>query len=210
MPQETSWWVTGSLFEACNCDLICPCHVSFRQKPTNEVCEAIWGVHIAEGSFGGTSLDDLNAAFAAYCPGPTMADGDWSSVLYLDRSASPAQEQAMLSIFSGEGGGPFARLALFFSNGKFEAVRSVQFDYVEEPCVRKLQMSAENVDGNLEVEAIRGADGEGVAKLINLRNVIHGPEHVLAHSSYRVHDQTLHFDGSSKHGLYSQFRWSNP
>lgn len=116
----------------------------------------------------------------------------------------------MLSIFSGEGGGPFARLALFFSNGKFEAVRSVQFDYVEEPCVRKLQMSAENVDGNLEVEAIRGADGEGVAKLINLRNVIHGPEHVLAHSSYRVHDQTLHFDGSSKHGLYSQFRWSNP
>ena len=210
MPEETSWWAAGSLFEGCNCDLICPCHVSIRQKPTNGVCEAIWGVHIAEGSYGATSLDDLSAAVAAYCPGPTMSDGNWSSVLYLDRSASPAQAPAMLSIFSGEEGGPWARIAPLFSNGRFESVRKVQIDYAEESRVRKLQISAENVDFNLEVEAIRGADREGVAKLTNLYNVMHGPEHVLAHSDYRVHDQTLRFDGSSKHGLYSQFRWSYP
>lgn len=210
MSEKPSWWVGGSLFEGCSCELLCPCHVSFQQKPSYGYCEAIWGVHISEGLYSDVCLVDLNASVVAYCPGPTMADGNWSSVLYLDKSASPAQEQAMLNIFSGEAGGPWARIAPLFANGRFESVQSVQILYIEESRTRKLEITAENGACSLEVEAIRGADREGVAKLMNLFNVIHGPEHVLAHSNYRVYDQGLHFDGSSKHGLYSQFRWSGP
>ena len=207
---ETSWWVAGSLFEGCNCDLICPCHVSFRQKAPYGYCEAIWGVHITEGAYPNASLDGLNASVAAYCPGPTMADGNWRAVLYLDQSASPEQEHALLNIFSGEAGGPWARIAPLFADGRFESVRKVQILFNKESRKRKFQISGDNDVASLEVEAIRGADREGVAKIINLFNVIHGLEQVLARSNYRIHDQELRFEGSAKHGLYSEFRWSGP
>ena len=209
-PAEASWWVAGNLFEGCNCELLCPCHVSFRQKPSYGYCEAIWGVHIVEGRYADAALDGLNASVAAYCPGPTMADGNWRAVLYLDQSASPAQEHGLRNIFSGEGGGPWARIAPLFANGRFESLRKVQFLFAKESRSRKLQILGENNVGSLEVEAIRGADRMGVAKITNLYNVIHGLEHVLARSKYRVHDQELRFEGSAKHGLYSEFRWSGP
>jgi len=207
---ETGWWVAGSLFEGCNCELLCPCHVSFQQRASYGFCEAIWGVHIADGAYRDASLDGLNAAIAAYCPGPAMADGNWRAVLYLDQAASPEQEQALLNIFSGEEGGPWARIAPLFANGRFETVRKLQIIFSKESRVRKLQIIGDDEVGSLEVEAIRGADRQGVAKIINLHNVIHGLEHVMARSNYRIHDQELRFEGSGKHGLYSEFRWSGP
>ncbi len=207
---ETSWTATGSLFEGCNCELICPCHVSFRQKPSYEICEAIWGVHIAEGSYSGASLDGLNAVVVASCPGPTMADGNWRAVLYLDQSVSPEQEHALLKVFSGEVGGPWARIAPFYTNGKFESVHKVQLLFTKESRKRRLQILGDGDRVSLEVEAIRGADRKGVAKLVNLFNVMHGREHVLARSTYRIHDQELQFEGSGKHAIYSEFRWSGP
>ena len=207
---ETSWRIAGSWFEGCNCELLCPCHVSFRQKASFGFCEAIWGVHIADGVFRDTPIHGLNASVAAYCPGPAMADGNWRAVLYLDQAASPEQEQALLNIFSGEEGGPWARIAPLFANGRFEAVRKLQILFSKESRVRKLQIVGDNEVGRLEVEAIRGADREGVAKIVNLHNVMHGLEHVMARSNYRIHDQELRFEGSGKHGLYSEFRWSGP
>ena len=207
----TGWWVAGSLFEGCNCELLCPCHVSFQQRASYGFCEAIWGVHIADGAYRDVSLDGLNAAVAAYCPGPAMADGNWRAVLYLDQSAPPEQEQALLNIFSGEEGGPWARIAPLFANGRFETVRKLQILFSsKESRVRKLQIIGDGEVGSLEVEAILGADRQGVAKIINLHNVIHGLEHVMARSNYRIHDQVLRFEGSGKHGLYSEFRWSGP
>ncbi|MCI0857496.1 MAG: DUF1326 domain-containing protein [Chloroflexi bacterium] len=206
----TSWWIAGSLFEGCNCELLCPCHVSFQQRASYGFCEAIWGVHIADGAYRDVSLDGLNAAVAAYCPGPAMAGGNWRAVLYLDQSAPPEQEQALLNIFSGEEGGPWARIAPLFANGRFETVRKLQILFSKESRVRKLQIIGDGEVGSLEVEAILGADRQGVAKIINLHNVIHGLEHVMARSNYRIHDQVLRFEGSGKHGLYSEFRWSGP
>jgi hypothetical protein len=207
---ETSWSAAGSLFEGCNCELLCPCHVSFQQKPSYGNCDAIWGVHLAEGNCSGASLDGLNAAVVASCPGPTMADGNWRAVLYLDQSVSPEQEHALLKVFSGEVGGPWAKIASFYTDGKFESVHKVQFIFTKESRKRTLRILGGDDVVRLEVEAIRGADRKGVAKLINLFNVIHGREHVLARSTYRIQDKELQFEGTGKHGLYSEFRWSGP
>ena len=35
LEMTVEWTVEGDLFEGCNCNLLCPCHVSFRQPPTN-------------------------------------------------------------------------------------------------------------------------------------------------------------------------------
>ena len=72
MAQDLRWWAEGDLLDACNCELLCPCHVSFRQKATYDTCEAIWGVNIQRGEWGQTPLDGLKAVIVAFAPGPLM------------------------------------------------------------------------------------------------------------------------------------------
>lgn len=205
MMQNEQWWATGDLFEGCNCELLCPCHISFRQRPTYATCDAVWAVHIQEGQYGTIGLNGLNVLVATHCPGPTMFDGNWTMVLYIDNQASHTQEEALVSIFSGAAGGPWARLGAFFAPGKFKAVKRVPFHFVKGNRTRSLSVP-DTV--SLEVEAIRGANREEEVKLVNLYNVIHGPEHILARSSHRVTDEGLQWANRGKHGIYSRFRWS--
>ena len=201
---KPSWWAEGELFEGCNCNLLCPCHISFRQPPTNGVCDAIWGVSFDEGRFGEVDLAGLGAVIFVHSPGPTMADGDWTSVLYLDESATDEQAEALRAVFSGEAGGPWEILGQFFRNGQLTAVRKVPLEISIDATARTLRASDRVL---LEVRAIRGADRDGLATITNLRNVIHGPVHTLARSNQSIKDETISWEEQGKHGLYSRFRW---
>ncbi len=200
-----SWWAEGDLFEGCNCNLLCPCHISFRQPPTNSYCEAIWGASFEGGRFGDVDLAGLGAVIFVHSPGPTMFDGDWTSVLYLDEAASADQAHALEAIFSGQAGGPWEILGQFFREGKLTAVRKAPLEITIDSTTRTLRASNQVL---LEVQAIRGADREGLATITNLRNVIHGNVHTLARSNQVVRDDTLSWEKQGKHGLYSRFRWA--
>ncbi len=61
----------------------------------------------------------------------------------------------------------------------------------------------------LEMQSLRGGeDRQGVVTINNLRNVIHGNEHVLGLSNFKVDDETMTWEYQGKHGLYSEFNWS--
>jgi hypothetical protein len=201
------WWAEGDLFEGCNCDSLCPYHVAFRQKSTNATCHNAWGAHIDQGRYGPVDLAGLNAMMITYCPGPSMFDGDWVALLYIDDRATPQQEEALLTIFSGEGGGPWARIARFFKDGALTASGRASVEFARDRRTRTLRV---NHAASLEVEAIRGADPEQEVTIRNLYNVIHGPEQVIARSNLSVDAQGLKWDNSGKHGLYSHFKWSGP
>ncbi len=201
---KQSWWAEGDLFEGCNCNLLCPCHITFRQPPTNGYCEAIWGVSFDGGRFGEVDLAGLGAVILVHSPGPTMADGDWTSVLYVDDAAGDDQAETLRAIFSGEAGGPWEILSQFFRNGQLTAVRKVPLEISIDATTRTLRASDRVL---LEVQAIRGADRDGLATITNLRNVIHGPVHTLARSNQRIKDETISWEEQGKHGLYSRFRW---
>jgi len=55
MAQEP-WHLSGEYFEACNCDLICPCLV--QAPPSRGRCDAALAFHIADGTYGQTILND--------------------------------------------------------------------------------------------------------------------------------------------------------
>ena len=205
--QELNWWAEGDLLDACNCELLCPCHVSFRQKATYDTCEAIWGVNIERGEWGQIRLDGLKAVIIALAPEPVMIEGGWTALLYIDDNASPGQEEALTSIFSGTSGGPWSRLAAFFTDGKYKGVKRASIDFVKEHRARSIKVSGV---ASLDIEAIRGVNPDEVVKLTNLRNVIHGNEHVLALSTHSVDDQGIRWENVGKNGLYSNFRWSGP
>ncbi len=204
MQVNQSWWAEGELFEGCNCNLLCPCHISFRQPPTNGYCGAIWGVSFGAGRFGEVDLAGLGAVIFVHSPGPTMADGNWTAVLYIDNEAGDEQSEALRAIFSGEAGGPWEILGQFFRDGKLSVVRKVPLEITIDATSRTLHASDLVL---LEVQAIRGADLEGTATITNLRNVIHGNVHTLARSKQIIKDETLSWEEQGKHGLYSRFRW---
>ncbi|MBV8173321.1 MAG: DUF1326 domain-containing protein [Verrucomicrobia bacterium] len=47
-----SWKIAGSYFEACNCEVACPC--VFTSPPTSGECTVLIAWHIDHGSFGET------------------------------------------------------------------------------------------------------------------------------------------------------------
>src|SRR5260370_162833 len=103
-----SWKIAGSYFEACNCDLACPC--VFLSPPTSGDCTVLLAWHIDQGCFGEVNLDGLNAVLAAHSPGH-MLEVKWKVALYVDERANQGQQDALTQIFSGQGGGHLAGLA---------------------------------------------------------------------------------------------------
>lgn len=201
------WELAGDIFEGCNCQMICPCHFSFKQRQTELVCQATWAFHLENGSWGSLGLADINTFVVALSPGESMIEGNWTALLYIDDRATPEQEEALRAIFSGTAGGPWPRLSQFFTDREYKAVKLAPMEFTKE--VRGFSLKVPGT-AYLDVAAIAGADGQLVAKLSNVYNVIHGPEHTLARSNHGIADEGLAWDFTSTHGLYSKFRWSGP
>jgi len=199
------WSAEGDLFEGCNCNLLCPCHVSFRQPPSNGFCDTIWAVSFDKGRYGDVDLAGLKAAIFLHCPG-NMADGDWTTVLYVDDSSSPEQDEALRAIFSGTDGGPWQLMSQFYRDGKYKSVERMPLEMTIDGRTRTIKATDRLF---LEMETLRGgADRSSLVTIQNLRNVIHGDEHVMGLSNFKVNDETMTWDYQGKHGLYSKFNWS--
>ncbi|NQW24515.1 MAG: hypothetical protein HQ475_13855 [SAR202 cluster bacterium] len=96
-------------------------------------------------------------------------------------------------------------MAQFYRDGQYLAVTRTPLDITINERTKTV-----NAPDRLfmEVQAIRGADQEAVVTVNNLRNVIHGPEHVLSRSNIKVDDEGMTWDYQAKHGLYSKFKWA--
>src|ERR1044072_6107172 len=66
------WQLSGSYFENCSCDVVCPCLLSTKaqltSKPTKGVCDVALVFHIDKGNFGDVRLDGLSVAMVAQTP----------------------------------------------------------------------------------------------------------------------------------------------
>ena len=106
--QGTSWNIKGNMIGACSCDWGCPCN--FDARPTHGWCQGTYAWHIAEGRFGGVSLDGLYIIWAGESPGP-IHEGHLTTQVVVDARADDRQREALLTLFGGEHGGPFAIFA---------------------------------------------------------------------------------------------------
>ncbi len=107
MVGETAYHITGSYYEACNCDAICPCR---RQgdapggRSTYGDCDFLLSWQIAEGRMGDVDLSGLNVSIAGTYNDDAGAD-IWSVFIYIDQTASKPQFDALSQIFGGQVGG---------------------------------------------------------------------------------------------------------
>jgi hypothetical protein len=204
MVEAERWWARGLLFENCNCQLLCPAHLSFKQRCQHERCVGHWAIHIDQGRYGMLSLDGLNAFIASDSP-QLMISGGWTQAIYLDERADEAQRRALEQIFTGRAGGTWAVLARFVSNRLETRAVSIRF---EDEGRRKAMW----IDGCLEtaVEALKGADPAQEAVLANVFNQIHASTQVLALGTTRYADRGFALTTSGTHALYSRFSWAGP
>lgn len=199
---NTRWQVSGTYFEACNCDSACPC--VFLSPPTDGGCTVVIAWHIEQGNFAGTSLDGLNAVLAVHAPGH-MLKTKWEVALYLDQRANPPQAEALGKIFSGQAGGHLSNLAPLI--GKVLGVKSTVIEYEANGKKRALRVGD---IARIEIESAAGADG-GQFTLQNLPLCVSPgfPAVVARSKSARFDDLGLRLEVTDKNGFYSPFAYQS-
>jgi hypothetical protein len=151
---KQDWSLKGNYFEACTCDIVCPC--IFLQPPTHGYCQALVGWHINKGHMGNVKLDGLNVAVWLHSPG-SLTDGGWRLALYIDDKANEKQKEALTTIYGGQAGGHPAVLAGFVS--ELMGVKSASIEFKEEGKKRHLVIKG---IGENEMHAIDGENGADV------------------------------------------------
>jgi hypothetical protein len=97
----------GRLLEVCNCRVLCPCWIG--EDPDNGTCDTIIAWHFDQGTINGVDVSDRTIALIAHVPG-NILQGNWRAAVYLDERVTPAQEQAILDVYTGKLGGPVGDL----------------------------------------------------------------------------------------------------
>jgi hypothetical protein len=198
----TSWKIAGSYFEACNCEVACPC--VFTSPPTEGECTVLIAWHIDHGRFGEVNLDGFNAVLAAHSPGH-MLEANWKVALYVDESASQGQQDALTQIFSGQAGGHLAALVPLI--GEVLGVRAASIQYLSEGKRRSLRLGKV---ADAEIEGLPGQDGGDVTIGNHPFTAVPGFSAVVAKSKQmRFNDYGLQWEVSNKNGFFSPFAYQS-
>ena len=104
-----SWSVSGSYFETCSCDVVCPCTASLSLGATRDRCNVVLVFNIQDGEVEGTDVSGLTVAAVADTP-KVMSEGNWRLGVVIDSAASDEQAEKLGGIFSGALGGPMEAL----------------------------------------------------------------------------------------------------
>lgn len=194
------WMISGTYFEACNCDAACPC--IFLSDPTEDECTALVGWHIEEGHLEGVSLDGLNVVLAVVSPG-NMVQVKWDAAIYIDDQADEAQQGALTRIFTGQEGGHLAQLVS--QVGNVLGIKNAPIDYSANGKQRHLSVVGV---AEAEIEAIAGQDGGDVTIEGHPLCIAPRQTFVVAKSKQLTFDDyNLHWEISDKNGFYSPFTY---
>ena len=200
---STTWHIKGDILGACSCDWGCPCN--YDARPTNGWCQGTYVWHIEAGRFGDVALDGLYMAWSGESPGP-IHEGHVTTQIVIDARADDQQRDAILRLFKGEDGGPFAI---------FAAITEITHD----PIFAPFEASINGLDSRVSVPGVMELG------LTTIKNPVTGePEEVKlvkptgftslesdlgASSVYRFTGGFRH-DHSGKYGEFANFDYSGP
>ena len=131
-----SWGVSGSYFESCNCDPICPCRRIDGvpgARSTHGECLGVLSWVIERGHADEVPLDGLAVALATRYHDDD-AGSPWSFVVYLDERADGAQREALEAIYTGAlGGDALTHFPWAWKEAVRVAVQPVEIEVSHEP-----------------------------------------------------------------------------
>jgi hypothetical protein len=177
----------GSILEVCNCNVLCPCWIG--EDPDNGTCDSVLAYHFDQGTIEGMDVSGLTLGIVAHIPGNVLK-GNFRAVLIVDEKATPQQEEAILSVYTGELGGPLEDLSRLI--GEIVAVERapITFQVEQGKGTLKIGRSVE-----AEMEPYRGPSGQVTTLNESIFSTIPGsPAYVARASHWRARQPALGFD----------------
>ena len=111
MSNYKSWKVSGTYYEVCNCEAVCPCRRHGEKKggrSTYGFCDFALSWHVTEGQADGVDLSNLFAVLAGSY-NDDEPGSPWRVIIYVDERGDAQQQQALADIFLGRAGGDTRR-----------------------------------------------------------------------------------------------------
>jgi hypothetical protein len=124
-----SWRLSGSYFETCSCELMCPCNFSLDHGATYDYCRATLVFRVREGEIEGTDVGGLDLCVIIDTP-KVMTEGNWRLGMFVDERATDEQAEKLTAVLSGQKGGPMAALAPLV--GEVLGVERAPFEVIED------------------------------------------------------------------------------
>ncbi len=107
-----AWEVSGSYYEACNCEAVCPCRRhGDRQggRSTYETCDFVLSWLIEEGHVDDRDLSGLSTVLVGSYS-DDEPDSPWRVALFVDETADEDRQGDLADVFLGRIGGDTHRL----------------------------------------------------------------------------------------------------
>jgi hypothetical protein len=198
-----SWKLSGSYFETCSCDVVCPCTASLALGADNDRCNAMLVFNIKDGDVDGTDVSGLTVAAIADTP-KVMTDGNWRLGVFIDGAASDEQAEKLGAVFGGQLGGPMEALGPLI--GENLGVQRAPIE-VREDGLRHAIKIGDAVDFEIEDVVPFGVESGQPAQLTGIFHPA-GPELTVAHATRsRIDAFGISYEGVSGFSR-SQFSWA--
>jgi hypothetical protein len=198
-----AWKLSGSYFEACSCDVICPCTASLALGATHERCKVVLVFHVQRGDVEGVDVGGLTVAAIADTP-KVMSEGQWRLGVFIDAAASEDQAAKLGGVFSGALGGPMAALSGLISDNL--GVQRAPIEVREEGLHHAIRIG-DSVDFEIEDVVPFGVD---TGQPVKMTGVFHpaGSELTVSHAT-RSRISGFGIEYEAKAGFSAaQFSWS--
>jgi hypothetical protein len=198
-----SWRISGSYFETCSCDVICPCTASLSLGATNDYCRVVLVFNVKDGEVEGVDVGGLTVAAVAETP-RVMTDGNWRIGVFIDSAASDEQAEKLGGVFSGALGGPMEALGPLI--GENLGVERAPIEVREEGTVHSVRIG-DAVDFEIEDIVPFGVETGEPARLTGIFHPA-GPELTVAHATRsRIDAFGIDYEGKSAFSR-SEFAWA--
>jgi hypothetical protein len=204
MPENATYRIAGSYYEACNCDAVCPCR---RQgdvpggRSTHGDCDFLLSWKIAEGQLNDTDLSGLSVSIAGTY-NDDVGDDIWSVFIYVDENASARQFKALSQMFRGDHGGNLSVTANFST---ILGIRPASIRLDHKVGAQRIHVgSSASASASAHVVRDHGFDGR-------VSCGIPGHDHPGQESisSLSVHEASLAFSYSERCGFATDFAYWN-
>ncbi len=207
MSQAKNWHMKGDFFDSCSCEVMCPCN--FNSISTNDHCTGVVAIHVKDGKYGDTKLDDLSVVLVADLGGQGVIwKGGWTAGVIMDEKANPSQREALQTIMTGKAGGPPAMIASLIKNIVGMEYAPISFFYNKE---EGWGVSVGGGKVSVETDALKDANGK-TTQILNAPMIETGTGPITSGKakSSKINAFGFNWDLSGKSSKHEPVDWKGP
>jgi hypothetical protein len=195
--------LSGSYFETCSCDVICPCTASLSHGATQDRCKVVLVFNVKSGEVDGTDVSGVTVAAVADTP-KVMSDGNWRLGVIIDEAASDEQAEKLGGVFSGALGGPMEALGPLV--GEQLGVERLPIDVVEDGLTHSVRIG-DDVDFEVEDIVPFGVDTGEPAKITGIFHPVGSELTISRATRSRINAFGIQYEGKAGFST-SNFAWA--